>query len=53
VHGYTVNIAIEQRDQPIRLVHVVLNSDDDENARPFFEKSFDFSMADLTCIMTI
>jgi len=51
VHGDTVNTASEQRDQPIRLAHVVLNSDDVENARPFFEQAFDFSLADRTRIM--
>ncbi|MSQ57126.1 MAG: glyoxalase [Limnohabitans sp.] len=51
VHGDAVHTATEQRDQPIRLAHVVLNSDDVENARPFFEKAFDFSLADRTRIM--
>jgi len=41
----------QQRDRPIRLAHVVLNSDEIAVTQQFFEDVFDFSLSDRTKIM--
>jgi catechol 2,3-dioxygenase len=41
----------QQKDRPIRLAHVVLNSDEIAVTQKFYEEVFDFSLSDRTKIM--
>ncbi len=43
--------SIDTKDQPARLAHVVLNSDNVADSQRFLENVFDFSLADRTHIM--
>lgn len=52
VFGDTQNSASpEQKDRPIRLAHVVLNSNEIEVTQKFYEEVFDFSLSDRTKMM--
>ncbi len=51
VHGDVQVPATRQRDKPLRLAHVVLNSDKVDATLGFMQQVFDFSLSDRTRIM--